>query len=78
MLVNTVGGQTIDGDLHHLPALPIDDADGAALKAWLASGSGHMARIAGSTLTCSRRTPTSRGPPAPEAPISRRMSSSPI
>lgn len=51
VLVNVDGGdETVDADLHALPAIHIDAEQGALLKDWLASGSGHMATIAAATL----------------------------
>lgn len=44
---NGEGFGTLSGDSHFLPAVHIANADGLALKAWLASGSGHMATISG-------------------------------
>jgi hypothetical protein len=51
VLANADEGQTLNGDVHHLPAVHITYSDGVALKAWLASGSGHTATIAGTTLS---------------------------
>ncbi len=50
VLANVSAGQTVNADAHYLPAVHIGYADGAALKTWLASGSGHMATIAGTTV----------------------------
>lgn len=48
VLVNLeADGESLVADPHVLPAVHIGYADGMALKAWLAAGSGHMARIAG-------------------------------
>ena len=44
---NGEGFGTLNGDSHFLPAVHIANADGLVLKAWLASGSGHMATISG-------------------------------
>ncbi len=43
------GGEKI-GDAHFLPGVHITYDDGVVLKAWLASGTGHMATISGATL----------------------------
>ncbi len=43
-------GNSLVGDAHVLPAVHISYADGVVLKAWLASGNGHMATIEGTTL----------------------------
>lgn len=51
VLANTDPGQSMNGDVHWLPAVQINSTDGAALKAWLASGSGHTATIAGATIS---------------------------
>ena len=51
ILVNTAAGQSLNGDLHHLPAVHINDVNGAALKAWVNSGTGHQGQIAGTTLS---------------------------
>lgn len=40
-------GAGVVGDAHELPGVHISQADGAALKAWLATGSGHTATITG-------------------------------
>lgn len=40
-------GRSLNGDPHALPAVHITYEDGVALKAWLASGSGHTAAISG-------------------------------
>ncbi len=51
ILANVAGGAaTIVGDAHVIPAIHVLEADGDALRAWLASGSGHMATITGSAL----------------------------
>jgi subtilisin family serine protease len=44
-------GRSLNGDPHVLPAVHIVYEDGVALKDWLASGSGHMAAIAGYTAS---------------------------
>jgi subtilisin family serine protease len=50
VLANTAAeGDSLVGDPHVLPAVHITYDDGVVLKAWLASGSGHTARILGST-----------------------------
>jgi uncharacterized repeat protein (TIGR01451 family) len=51
ILANASASQTLNGEVHHLPAVHITFDDGVVLKAWLASGSGHMATIAGTTLS---------------------------
>ncbi|MFZ2358384.1 MAG: S8 family serine peptidase [Anaerolineae bacterium] len=51
VLVNTDPGQSLNGDLHHLPAVHLNSVDGAAIKAWVNSGTGHQGRIAGTTLS---------------------------
>lgn len=48
VLADNGGG--LSGDAHELPGVHITQADGVTLKAWLASGSGHTAEIAGATL----------------------------
>ena len=51
ILANDVNsGNALVGDAHHLPAVHITYNDGVTLKAWLASGTGHMGSIAGMTL----------------------------
>lgn len=50
VLANASDGQTLNSDAHALPAIHIGFEDGEALKTWLASGSGHMATIAGSSI----------------------------
>ena len=51
ILVNTAAGQSLNGDVHHLPAVHLSNTDGAALKAWVASGTGHQGKIQGTTLS---------------------------
>ena len=47
----TPGGiGALAADTHVLPAVHITDTDGDAIKAWLSTGSGHMATISGTTL----------------------------
>jgi uncharacterized repeat protein (TIGR01451 family) len=47
ILANIDGGATdVDADPHVIPAIHIDNVQGNALKAWLASGSGHEGTIA--------------------------------
>ncbi|MBP7798755.1 MAG: S8 family serine peptidase [Thermoanaerobaculaceae bacterium] len=48
---DAANGASLNGDLHHLPAVHISYADGVALKTWLASGTGHQGRIAGTTFS---------------------------
>lgn len=43
-------GDSVVADTHVLPTVHITYDDGVTLKAWLASGSGHTATIAGTTL----------------------------
>lgn len=51
LLVNQAGeGDALVADSHELPASHLGYADGVALKTWLASGSGHTARIERSTV----------------------------
>ena len=45
VLIDDGGG--LVGDAHDLPAVHITGADGVTLKAWLATGAGHMATISG-------------------------------
>jgi subtilisin family serine protease len=48
ILVNMpADGESVVSDDHFLPATHIGAADGARLKAWLASGSGHRGRLEG-------------------------------
>jgi subtilisin family serine protease len=44
-----VSGDSLVGDAHALPGVHITYDNGVALKAWLASGSGHTATISGTT-----------------------------
>jgi hypothetical protein len=46
------GGSTV-GDAYPLPGVGLSHVDGVALKAWLASGSGHTASIAGTVADTS-------------------------
>lgn len=51
VLANVAGGSdSINSDPHALPAVHVDIALGDQLRAWLASGAGHQAEIAGSTF----------------------------
>lgn len=51
VLANTAeDGESIVADAHYLPAVHIKYSDAQVLEAWLASGSGHMATIAGTTV----------------------------
>jgi uncharacterized repeat protein (TIGR01451 family) len=43
-------GESVAGDPHFLPGIHIGDAAGDVLRAWLASGSDHMAEISDTTL----------------------------
>jgi len=45
VLVNTEPGESLVADPHIIPAVHLSKADGDALKAWLATGSGHTATI---------------------------------
>ena len=50
VLVNDApNGDSLTADLHVLPAVHISFAKGEQLKAWLASGTGQVARITGMT-----------------------------
>ncbi|HNS03001.1 MAG TPA: S8 family serine peptidase, partial [Anaerolineae bacterium] len=48
---DSANGASLNGDLHHLPAVHISYADGVALKAWVNSGTGHQGQIAGTTFS---------------------------
>ena len=49
ILANVPGGATsINDDVHVIPAIHIDSANGDTLRAWLASGTGHSGTITGS------------------------------
>lgn len=48
VLIDNGGG--LVGDAHALPGVHISADDGVLLKAWLATGAGHMASISGATL----------------------------
>jgi subtilisin family serine protease len=48
-LVLVDDGLGLMSDAHLLPGVHVSRSDGAALKAWLASGGGHVAQIAGAT-----------------------------
>lgn len=51
VLANTSAqGAVVYSDAYALPGLHISHADGVALKAWLASGNGHVATIEGSRV----------------------------
>lgn len=51
VLANTdADGESIAADPHVLPGVHIGDTAGDQLRTWLASGSGHTAEIAGTTL----------------------------
>ena len=51
VLINLDGGaETVDADLHALPAVHLDAAQGALLTDWLASGSGHTVSFNASEL----------------------------
>ena len=51
VLTNTNPSESLNGDVHWLPAVQLDSVQGTALKAWLAGGSGHMGTIEGTTLS---------------------------
>jgi len=51
VLANADAGQSLNGDVHHLPAVQISFDNGVLLKAWLASGSSHMATISGTVIS---------------------------
>ena len=54
VLANTaLDGESLVADGHYLPAVHIGQADGDLLRAWLDSGDGHMATIAGTTVDLS-------------------------
>jgi len=51
VLANTaLDGESVVADGHYLPAVHIGEADGDLLRAWLDSGTGHVATIAGTTV----------------------------
>ncbi|MEX1309945.1 MAG: S8 family serine peptidase, partial [Candidatus Sulfomarinibacteraceae bacterium] len=51
VLVNTAVDQSLNDDVHHLPAVHIDFAQGQALKAWLTTeGISPQARISGTAI----------------------------
>ena len=64
-------GSSLVGDAYPIPGVGITYADGVVLKAWLASGSGHAAAIAGTTADTSAANGdvmasfSSRGPNKP-------------
>jgi subtilisin family serine protease len=71
VLANDSGnGNSLVADAHVLPAVHISYADGVTLKSWLASDSGHMAAISGTTKDLSAANGdvmagfSSRGPDA--------------
>jgi subtilisin family serine protease len=46
ILANVTGGATsVDDDAHVIPSINIDAASGAALRTWLATGTGHVGTI---------------------------------
>ena len=49
VLANTTDAQSLNGDIYPIPGVHISNANGTALKAWLAKGSGHTAQIRGGT-----------------------------
>ncbi|MEM6640343.1 MAG: S8 family serine peptidase [Pseudomonadota bacterium] len=54
ILANLQGGATsTNDDVHVIPSIHIDADDGDALRAWLASGTGHMGTITGTGLPIS-------------------------
>jgi uncharacterized repeat protein (TIGR01451 family) len=50
---DAASGNALVGDAYALPGVHITFADGVSVKTWLASGSGHMASIAGWSLDLS-------------------------
>jgi len=48
---DSASGASLNGDVHHLPAVQITFSDGVTLKSWLSSGSGHTGTIAGTTIS---------------------------
>ncbi len=50
ILANIDAGQSVNADDHVIPAVHINSVDGDVLRAWLASGSGHMGTIAGTAI----------------------------
>jgi len=51
ILANTPdGASSVDDDAHVIPAIHVDADAGAELKAWLATGSGHMGTITGNLV----------------------------
>lgn len=50
VIANDDGADTLDADYHVLPATHVDLASGDALRAWLATGSGHTATLTDSAL----------------------------
>ncbi len=51
VLANALPTETLNGDVHWLPAVQILYDDGVALKAWLDSGSNHIASISGTEIS---------------------------
>jgi subtilisin family serine protease len=51
VLISQAGAKnSVVADTHVLPAVMIGELDGAALRSWLSSGTGHQATIAGMTV----------------------------
>jgi len=51
VLVNTAAeGESLVADAHSIPSTHLGFADGQALLGWMASGSGHQARLAGTAI----------------------------
>ena len=51
VLVNTAAeGESVIADAHSIPSTHLGFASGAALKAWMATGSGHQGRIEGAQV----------------------------
>ncbi len=76
VLINDeASGDSLIADTHYLPAVNIGYADGEALKDWLASGSNHIAAIAGSAASVSNENGdimasfSSRGPDYPVSDV---------
>lgn len=53
VLANAGQGESVVSDPHIIPAVHIGDTGGDALRAWLASGAGHMATIQGTVFDLS-------------------------
>jgi subtilisin family serine protease len=53
VLANNNPDDSLNNDVHHLPAVHIDSANAVALKTWLADDAGHMATISGAIVDTS-------------------------